>query len=258
MVANVAETWVRTMYFERSGNAHSLLLMLLLYCFENNRTTAWINHGLPSAPKRSNDGIISILYGQTQQEEAVKASSFYVREAREEDLAKASTIVTEAFFKDKTNNFFTTGVRRFQTFSSLSSTFQTFKYSERSGGERARHRMLVIVSTDGGDEESPGVVGFCEVDDVIPKGEIKPSPRPYLSNLAIADEFQRRGLARMLLEQGESIVRDEWGQSQLHLNTEEDNAAASAMYESCGYSLVSKYKNMQGETVLLFCKSLTQ
>ena len=256
-VAIVAETWVRTMYFERSGYVHSLLLMLLLCCFENNAATAWIEHGMPFARKRSDDGIHSILFSRKQQEEAVKTPSFYVREAREEDLAKASTVVTEAFFRDKTNNFFTTGVRRFQTFSSLSSKYQTFKYSERSSGERARHRMLVVVSTDDG-EESQGVVGFCEVDDVIPKGEINPAPRPYLSNLAIADEFQRRGLARMLLEQGESIVRDGWGQSQLHLNTEEDNVAASNMYESCGYSLISTSKNMQGETILLFRKSLTQ
>ena len=219
------------------GLALCHLILLLFMCFDFY--TAWIINQVPTS--RVGD----LLFASHVEDRALQ---FHVREAREQDLAKASTIVTDAFFKDKTN-FFTYRVEQFQTFSSLSSTFQTFRYAERSG---ARHRMLVVVPEDDEDQ----VIGFCEVDDCIPKGEIRPAPRPYLSNLAIVDEFRRQGLARMLLNRCESIAREEWGQSQLYLRTEEENNAATGMYESCGYALESDYVNSKGETVFLFRKSL--
>jgi ribosomal protein S18 acetylase RimI-like enzyme len=152
---------------------------------------------------------------------------FVIREVQENDLGAAANILADAFSKDL--NFIAQRVERMNTYLSLKSRFETFRYAERSG---ALQCMLVAVDR----ETQTTIMGVCEVDNRPPGGEINPAPRPYISNLAVHNEFRRKGAATALVLESENIVRGSWGKPRLHLRVEKDNAAAQAMYERCGYS----------------------
>jgi len=189
-------------------------------------------------------------------------SPFILREAREKDLPILATILTDSFFKGKTN-FFTYPIERFKFFLSLQSRFQTFHYAERSG---ARYRILVACNSrriDGDDVEErqqkeETIVGLCEVDGSISNGGVNPVPRPYMSNLAVDEKFRRMGVAKALIAYCERVVQDDWGKSILYLRLYDDNHAAKKLYEQCGYCEVSpstkRFINKEGETVSLLRK----
>lgn len=172
---------------------------------------------------------------------------FVIREVQENDLGAAANILADAFSKDL--NFFAQRVERMNTYLSVKSRFETFRYSERSG---ALQCMLVAVDR----ETQTTIMGVCEVDNRPPGGEINPAPRPYISNLAVHNEFRRKGAATALVLESENVVRDSWGKPRLHLRVEEDNAAARAMYERCGYSEQGITEDTITRTSLLLAKTL--
>jgi ribosomal protein S18 acetylase RimI-like enzyme len=59
---------------------------------------------------------------------------------------------------------------------------------------------------------------------------------PYLSNLAVREEFRRRGVAQQLLTSCERIVLD-WGFEDIYLHVLENNHAAKRLYFKAGYRL---------------------
>lgn len=171
--------------------------------------------------------------------------SFFIRKARQEDLGASATILADSFHSQENMNFFTRRVQRMDTFLSLQSRFETFRYAEQSGSLQS---MLVACSYD-------KIVAFCEVDNRPPGGEINPASRPYISNLAVAKHFRRRGCATALVSESEVIVRG-WGKPKLYLRVENDNDGAKALYRACGYEVESSSVNAKGETVFLLGKSL--
>jgi GNAT superfamily N-acetyltransferase len=88
------------------------------------------------------------------------------------------------------------------------------------------------------------LVGTCGVQTLVmsPEGETrmtrrnKPTleVRPLLSNLVVAPEWRRRGVASRLLQESESMVRA-WGFEEMLLKVEAANAAAIQMYLRGGY-----------------------
>jgi ribosomal protein S18 acetylase RimI-like enzyme len=99
------------------------------------------------------------------------------------------------------------------------------------------HQMLVAVTIDNHEK----VVGFCDVDArPTGTGTHPPLPRPYLSDLAVDPEYRRRGIAKSLVQRGESFLQEiavPPGE-ELFIRVEESNQAAISMYKGLGYETV--------------------
>ena len=171
-----------------------------------------------------------IVFAGTAKEvdEDNQSIEFDIREIQTKDLGAAATILADAFAPPNLN-FMAQRMERMNTYLSLTSRFETFRYAERSG---ALQCMLVATT------HSMVVVGLMEVDNRPPGGERNPPPRPYISNLAVARNVRRQGIATALLSAGERIVREDWKLPQLHLRVARDNEGARALYKGCGYSIV--------------------
>ena len=69
-------------------------------------------------------------------------------------------------------------------------------------------------------------------------------PICVLSNLAISKDARRQGIAQLLCEQAEAIVKEDFGYNELYLLVEKDNVAAKTLYESkLGYTQVGAEEN---------------
>jgi ribosomal protein S18 acetylase RimI-like enzyme len=204
--------------------------------------------------RRRNGLLLAEDFNQDAGVDAPSSDEFIIRKARETDLGAASTILADAFFRKKTN-FFTFRLESLNTFLNLKSSFETFRYAERTG---ARQCMLVACQMSSSEDKEERIVGFCEVDDRPPKGDINPAPRPYICNLAVDNTFRRMGIATALVDKCEDIVLDEWGKPKLYLRMNESNNAAMEMYRRFGYDIVSDSvtTDREGQTVLLLVKSL--
>jgi ribosomal protein S18 acetylase RimI-like enzyme len=81
----------------------------------------------------------------------------------------------------------------------------------------------------------------------------------YLSNLAIATPYRRKGVAFHLLKQCEKISL-EWGYSSLYLHVMEDNSAAYNLYTKVGYRVYRAEPSLSSflgrPRQILLCKSL--
>jgi ribosomal protein S18 acetylase RimI-like enzyme len=203
---------------------------------------------------RRNKMLLAVDFNQDAGVYAPSSDEFIIRKACETDLGAASTILADAFFKEKTN-FFTFRLESLNAFLNLKSSFETFRYAERTG---SRQCMLVACKMPSSENKKERIVGFCEVDDRPPKGDVNPAPRPYICNLAVDNAFRRMGIATALVDTCEDIVLDEWGKQTLHLRMNESNNAAMEMYRRFGYEIApsSVMKDREGETVLLLVKSL--
>ncbi len=60
----------------------------------------------------------------------------------------------------------------------------------------------------------------------------------YISNLAVSNDFRRRGVATALLQECERIAKI-WGYTELHLHVMADNQSGRNLYQKSGYELVS-------------------
>lgn len=85
-------------------------------------------------------------------------------------------------------------------------------------------RLRVVDRTDGED----GVAGYAVTG--------RSGPRGYLQRLAVDPTLQRRGLGSALVIDALRWLR-RWGAREVLVNTQEDNAAALALYRSIGFRL---------------------
>mmetsp|Transcript_27396 Transcript_27396/g.41475 ORF Transcript_27396/g.41475 Transcript_27396/m.41475 type:complete len:213 (+) Transcript_27396:108-746(+) len=64
--------------------------------------------------------------------------------------------------------------------------------------------------------------------------------KPLLSNLAVATECRRQGIARKLIKEVEGIIKDEWHQKHCYLSVNQYNLAAVKLYRKSGYKVVRR------------------
>lgn len=81
------------------------------------------------------------------------------------------------------------------------------------------------------------VLGFCEIAMLRNPQQQDEATQfsPAIANLATSALWRRRGIASRLLKAAERFVTREWRENTLGLYVEQDNEAAIALYQSCGY-----------------------
>lgn len=68
----------------------------------------------------------------------------------------------------------------------------------------------------------------------------------WLSMLAVAPEYQRKGLGTKAVSFFEEYISDR-GFSSAGINTTEDNSAAQKLYEKCGYEITERSESVMGD-----------
>jgi len=132
-------------------------------------------------------------------------------------------------------------VRPYLFLSELSRLQGNFPYDDD------KHTFFIACVSD---EESETIIGFVDVD-TRPRKKENDAPRPYLSDLAVRPLYRRKGAAKKLIQNCESVVK-EWGHDKLYLRVERKNNAALKMYKDLGYeSLEHPYFGVKDTTILL-------
>jgi ribosomal protein S18 acetylase RimI-like enzyme len=184
---------------------------------------------------------------------------FFVRPALLVDMGRASKILSDGFFKHKTN-IITYQFERLQTYLSLESTFPK---------PNTYHEIFVACCAKRGT-----VWGMVEVDARPNSDRDTAKDGPYMCNLAVDDQRQRMGIATALVRECEQQVRLWYEQDRrrglcnesdedltvcnsLCLKVRESNRPAIELYAKLGYQTVSQEEEEKpGETILLMRKQL--
>ncbi|KAL7581075.1 hypothetical protein ACA910_005878 [Epithemia clementina (nom. ined.)] len=135
--------------------------------------------------------------------------------------------------------------------------------------DRFRHRMFIALAKpvlDDDDDEikkqtkwrsnnnnkNSNVVGFCDVDARTPNQatQFPYDPRPYISDLCVAPDFRRLGIAQMLVDSCEKFCQ-ELGYEEAFVRVEPSNEAALRLYNKLGYKEYSHPLETPGKTILL-------
>lgn len=192
---------------------------------------------------------------------------YFIRPALMVDMGRASKILSDGFFKHKTN-FITYQFERLQTYLSLESTFSK---------PNTYHEIFVACCGQKGT-----VWGVVEVDARIDGSDRSVTVKgdgPYMCNLAVDDQFQRMGIASALVKECERQVT-EWHKNDqerrirdgtvddptsicisnsLCLRVRESNTPAVQLYAKMGYHpMWQETEDKTGETVLFMRKQLSE
>jgi ribosomal protein S18 acetylase RimI-like enzyme len=104
--------------------------------------------------------------------------------------------------------------------------------------KEAAHALFVASVAVGGKEVAAGVVEVSCRPYPVPEGRTQSEwgaeKRPYISNLAVREEFRGRGLAKALMAKVEDHVLT-WGFPDVVLDTNCDNLVALQLYQCLGY-----------------------
>jgi [ribosomal protein S18]-alanine N-acetyltransferase len=96
--------------------------------------------------------------------------------------------------------------------------------------------LILVAELD--DLTPPRIVGFAAFHRVLDGAELR--------NMAVARDYQRRGVGRELLEEGRNLLQ-EMGVRQIFLEVRASNLPAQRLYRSAGFSLRSRRRNYYGD-----------
>lgn len=148
------------------------------------------------------------------------------------DVQDAGAFFVESFWTNKVGG----GARQLST--SQRRTLlqsQSAEFNKRYGGRKRESELLLVRDSS---NTIVGCVGF-EVDRIPSHSLTGPLQQsaPLMSNLAIARQYRRRGLAERLVENVEEIARKQWGYNHMFLYVEGRNRPAIRLYKKLGYSV---------------------
>jgi ribosomal protein S18 acetylase RimI-like enzyme len=160
---------------------------------------------------------IGLRYSERRRVSLRAAEDVLLLEAGIEDLGEASVLLVTSFFGERNPSFLAVAAHR-----------EHRRLREHHGGDR--HIQLIARSPQG------DAVGYVDCDGRPSKSPGR--PRPYVSDLAVREDYRRRGLATCLVQKCESIARA-WSYDRVFLKVEASNDAARKMYGELGYEVVS-------------------
>jgi ribosomal protein S18 acetylase RimI-like enzyme len=157
-----------------------------------------------------------------------------VRAVRETEIHYVADIITHSFHFDRGWRAWFTPLFKLGIAEDLRHRLRAC--AAVSGRSKPQQQVCSIALYD--DRGQTRVVGTVEVGVRTANDRPKPYRYVYISNLAVSDEFRRRGVARELLGDCERITRS-WGYTELHLHVMADNANGLSLYQKLGYQVVS-------------------
>ena len=141
-----------------------------------------------------------------------------------QDLVFVSKILADGFFSEGTN-IFIYQVEKLKTYLSLEACYPQKKDADL-------HKYFVACEKGTGK-----VIGFVEVDCRTSKKNTLQSS-PYMCNLAVNQNWKRRGIATSLVFKSEEVAMKN-GKEGMFLKVREGNEPAFEMYRKLGYDVES-------------------
>lgn len=169
-------------------------------------------------------------------------NDIYIRQTEAKDLRTASKILTDAFFSF---NIFSTPLEWLNTFLSLQDAL-----------EETSDLYYILVACKASDNS---VVGICEIDSRNSSKSDK-APRPYICNLAVDNQWRKKGIGRALIKICEDTAKDGWKEDFLHLRVRRKNKNAIEFYKNLGYMIdesIQPVDKISGDDIILLKKSLS-
>ncbi|MFE4108046.1 GNAT family N-acetyltransferase [Almyronema epifaneia] len=154
--------------------------------------------------------------------------SFRVRTAGLEDLNQLADILVASFYPQTGWMYFVYPLLRLGIYEDLKHRFRS---------QPARYACFAVQSAEATLSSEQPVIGTVELS--CRPAQVWPfslTKYPYVSNLAVHQQFRRRGVARQLLQACEQTARS-WGFRSLYLHVMEDNQQARHLYTKMGYQL---------------------
>lgn len=93
--------------------------------------------------------------------------------------------------------------------------------------EKGGSEMIFLAETDG------KAAGYCCVQ--VLHSACYPAPCAELTELYVAEEYRRQGIASDLVRCAEKACREQHGMREIHLLTGRNNASAQAFYRAMGF-----------------------
>ena len=152
--------------------------------------------------------------------------SWSIRSVADQDLLKVAQLLCESFYPPSSQWRWALPVLRVGIYQDLRTRLMT---------QSPKHSCFVAVMTHPRQNGQPGqekIVGTVEV--ALRSLWLVRRPVPYLSNLAVAPNYRRQGIAQNLLLACEQVAIT-WKADFLYLNVLKTNSAAQRLYTKAGY-----------------------
>lgn len=168
-----------------------------------------------------------ITYKSSDSQLSQGVRKLIVRRADFEDLLSLAEILTNSFhefsgFFDWLYPFFRLGI------------YEDLRL--RLGNSSPYYNCLVATITNNQTEE---IIGTAEVSLRSPSLWYDARTQyPYIANLAVKNEYRRKGVARHLLSECEQIAQA-WGYNHIYLHVLDNNYKAKQLYFGSGYQIAS-------------------
>jgi len=160
----------------------------------------------------------SLYLNDSNDQEGDREATYYIRNARFKDLTAVANMLVQAFYKT------TPLLKNYHELREVDRLQNNFPYND------VNHCMYVAISK----ADSKKIVGFVDIDFRTNSLQSNAPPRPYLSDLAVDENWRRKGIARDLIISCERKTM-EMKKDILYLRVESENDNALKMYSSLGY-----------------------
>lgn len=166
---------------------------------------------------------------------------YIIRNAKYKDLRAVIDILVSAFYAPSPRL-----LRHYYLLKELDRLQSNFSYGDQN------HVMYVACPKS----DNNKVIAFCDLD-MRPPRVARAPPRPYLSDLAVHEEWRRKGIARDLITKCECTATN-MGKNVLHLRVEAANTVAINMYDQLGYRLEPSLALDDKDTTILLKRNFDE